>query len=82
MSANAITNENVRAPARTATANAAELLGMEESVGRVAPGYYADLVAVEGNPLEDISVTTRKVVWVMKGGEVMVDRAGESRDHP
>src|SRR5882762_2840007 len=41
---------------RTATANAAELLGKEKELGAVAPGYFADLVAVEGDPLADIDV--------------------------
>jgi len=35
---------------RTATTNAAELLGKEKELGAVAPGYFADLVAVEGDP--------------------------------
>ena len=40
----------------TATTNAADLLGIEKSLGKVAPGYLADLVAVEGDPLTDINV--------------------------
>jgi len=59
---------------RTATTNAAELLGKEKERGAVAPGYFADLVAVEGDPLADIDVATYKVRWVMKGGAVVVDR--------
>jgi imidazolonepropionase-like amidohydrolase len=59
---------------RTATVNGASLLGMEKSLGAVAPGYYADLVAVEGDPLKDIQVVIKKVRWVMKGGQVVVDR--------
>ena len=58
----------------TATGNAAALLGMEKDLGAVAPGYYADLVAVEGNPLTDIAAVIGGVRWVMKGGEVVVDR--------
>src|SRR5260370_25311331 len=41
---------------RTATTNAAELLGKEKELGAVAPGYFGDLVAVEGDPLADINV--------------------------
>jgi len=59
---------------RTATTNAAELLGREKELGAVAPGYYADLVAVEGDPLADINVAINKVKWVMKAGAVVVDK--------
>src|SRR5260221_7450435 len=57
----------------TATTIPAALLGMEQSIGSVAPGYYADLVAVDGDPLADIDVVVSKVRWVMKGGSVVVD---------
>ncbi|MFZ5625003.1 MAG: amidohydrolase family protein [Gemmatimonadota bacterium] len=53
---------------RTATLNAADLLGVTDR-GEIAPGKLADLVAVPGNPLEDISVMGR-VGFVMKGGVV------------
>jgi imidazolonepropionase-like amidohydrolase len=59
---------------RTATTNAAELLGKEKELGAVAPGYFADLVAVEGDPLSDIDVVLKNVKWVMKGGTVVVDK--------
>jgi len=52
-----------------ATINAAELLGRDNEVGTVAPGKYADLVAVPGNPLDDISIMSR-VNFVMKAGVV------------
>jgi len=52
------------------TSAAADLLGWSEHVGTVAPGRYADLVAVAGDPLSDITVL-EKVDWVMKGGEVV-----------
>ena len=54
---------------RTATTNAARLLGREKDVGTVANGKLADLVAVDGDPLADPNVLT-KVQWVMKGGMV------------
>jgi imidazolonepropionase-like amidohydrolase len=57
-----------------ATTNGAALLGMEKSLGAVAPGYFADIVAVEGDPLADIGVVISRVRWVMKGGTVVVDR--------
>jgi imidazolonepropionase-like amidohydrolase len=52
------------------TAAAADLLGWGDRVGRVAPGYLADLVAVRGDPLADITLLER-VEWVMKGGVVV-----------
>jgi imidazolonepropionase-like amidohydrolase len=58
-----------------ATANGAKLLGMASSLGSVAPGYYADLVAVEGDPRADIGAVVHGVRWVMKGGRVVVDRS-------
>ncbi len=61
---------------RTATTNGAELLGKENELGAVAPGYVADLVAVEGDPLSDINVVLNHVEWVMKDGAVVVDRRG------
>jgi imidazolonepropionase-like amidohydrolase len=59
---------------RTATTNAAELLGKSKELGAVAPGYYADLVAVEGDPLSDIDAAIYHVRWVMKAGAVVVDK--------
>jgi imidazolonepropionase-like amidohydrolase len=59
---------------QTATKNPAAMLGMENRLGAVAAGYYADLVAVEGDPLANIVAVTKNVRWVMKGGHVVVDR--------
>ena len=59
---------------QTATVNGAALLGKEKELGAVAPGYFADLVAVEGDPLSDINVALNNVKWVMKDGAVVVDR--------
>ncbi len=52
-----------------ATINAAQLLGHDDEIGTVAAGKYADLVAVPGNPLDDITVMS-KVNFVMKAGVV------------
>jgi imidazolonepropionase-like amidohydrolase len=62
---------------RTATTNAAELLGQEKALGAIAPGYEGDLVAVEGDPLKDITAVISRVRWVMKAGRVVVDRTKE-----
>jgi imidazolonepropionase-like amidohydrolase len=49
--------------------NGAKLLGWGGQIGELKPGYFADVIAVPGNPLEDISVT-KKVSFVMKGGTI------------
>ena len=54
---------------RAATVNAAELLGIEHDAGTIAPGKYADVVALKGDPLADIELL-QKIDFVMKGGEV------------
>jgi imidazolonepropionase-like amidohydrolase len=54
----------------SATSLAAESLGLQKDIGTVAPGFEADLIAVEGNPAKDIH-TLKRVAWVMKGGKVV-----------
>jgi len=66
---------------RTATTNAAELLGKPTELGAVAPGYYADLVAVEGDPLSNIDVAIKNVRWVMRSGAVVVDKTQAQPNH-
>jgi imidazolonepropionase-like amidohydrolase len=64
--------EHGMAPAeaiRTGTVNAAELLGLGDRLGRLRPGLLADVVAVPGNPLEDIRVL-EDVRFVMRDGQV------------
>jgi imidazolonepropionase-like amidohydrolase len=51
------------------TLNGAKVLGWDGQIGAIKAGYLADIVAVEGDPLEDISVL-QKVTFVMKGGVV------------
>jgi imidazolonepropionase-like amidohydrolase len=58
----------------SATTIPAALLGQEKTLGALAPGYFADIVAVDGDPLADVTVLIDKVRWVMKGGAVVVDR--------
>ena len=55
---------------RSATVNAADLLGWTDDIGALEPGKYADLIAVDGNPLSDIK-QLEHVQFVMKGGEVV-----------
>jgi imidazolonepropionase-like amidohydrolase len=59
---------------KTATVDAAELMGIEDRLGRLKPGYLADIAAMDGNPLENIDVAIQKVRWVMKAGAVVVDK--------
>jgi imidazolonepropionase-like amidohydrolase len=54
---------------RSATTTASELLRMENSIGTIEPGKFADIIAVQGNPLEDIK-SIQKNVFVMKEGKV------------
>ena len=52
-----------------ATSLAAQSMGLEKQIGSLMPGLQADLVAVDGNPLQDITAL-RRVSFVMKGGTV------------
>ena len=56
---------------QAATTVSADLLNWSDRVGRIAPGYYADIVAVSGDPLTDISAL-ETMQFVMKGGDVVV----------
>ena len=53
----------------SATSIAAQSLGLGNNFGTIAPGMDADVVAVEGDPLRDITAV-RRVVFVMKGGRI------------
>ena len=54
---------------RSATTTAAEMLGMQKDVGSIDAGKYADIVALKGDPLADITLL-QKIDFVMKGGEI------------
>jgi imidazolonepropionase-like amidohydrolase len=54
----------------SATTVAAKTLGMENEIGKIAPGYSADIIAVSANPLEDVR-TLEKVDWVMVRGRIV-----------
>ena len=55
---------------KAATINGAELMGRSKDIGSIEPGKYADIVAVDGDPLSDITVM-EKVTFVMKGGQIV-----------
>lgn len=52
-----------------ATINAADLLGMKDKIGKILPGMFADIIALEANPLENIK-SLKNVHFVMKGGKI------------
>src|SRR2546430_6640832 len=53
----------------SANSLSAEAVGMADQIGRIAPGLQADIIALDGDPLKDITAV-RRVVFVMKGGAV------------
>jgi imidazolonepropionase-like amidohydrolase len=61
---------------RSATVDAASLLGAEKEIGTIEGGKYADLIAVRSDPTQSVSAL-RDILWVMKGGEVVLDRRHE-----
>src|SRR6202047_1445218 len=61
---------------QAATVNAADLLGWTGKVGSLEPGTWADIVAVDGDPLKDVT-TLERVKFVMKGGEVVKNEYGK-----
>jgi imidazolonepropionase-like amidohydrolase len=60
---------------RSATNTAARVLGRERDLGRIAVGYVADLIAVSGDPLQDLTVLKTPAV-VVKEGRIVADRRG------
>jgi imidazolonepropionase-like amidohydrolase len=63
---------------RSATVVAADCIGWADRVGTLAPARFADLVAVAGNPLDDVRLLEAPVV-VAKGGRIAVDRRSAER---
>ena len=55
---------------RTATVNSASLLGWGDRIGSIEAGKFADIIAVDGDPLQDVT-TLQNVKFVMKGGKVL-----------
>ena len=58
----------------SANSLAAEAMGLQDRIGSIAPGLEADIIALDGDPLKDITAT-RRVVFVMKGGKVVENLA-------
>jgi imidazolonepropionase-like amidohydrolase len=61
---------------QAATINAADLLGWSDKIGAVEPGKWGDIIAVDGDPLQDVT-TLERVKFVMKGGEVVKNEYGK-----
>jgi len=61
---------------RTTTVNDADLLGWSDKVGTIEAGKFADIIAVDGDPLQDVT-TLESVKFVMKGGEVVKNGYGK-----
>ena len=61
---------------QSATINAADLLGWSDKIGAVESGKWADIIAVDGDPLQDVT-TLERVKFVMKGGEVVKNEYGK-----
>jgi imidazolonepropionase-like amidohydrolase len=64
---------------QASTVNAAELLSWEDKVGALEPALYADVIAVDGDPLTDITELQR-VKFVMKGGTVVKDEISKNQE--
>jgi imidazolonepropionase-like amidohydrolase len=61
---------------QAATVNAADLLGWSDRIGSIEPGRFADIIAVSGNPLSDVTELER-VRFVMKGGMVVKNEGSQ-----
>lgn len=62
----------------SATSISAESLGLQDQIGAIAPGMDADIIAMDGNPLTDVTAA-RRVVFVMKGGRVYENLAANAK---
>jgi imidazolonepropionase-like amidohydrolase len=62
----------------SATSISAESLGLKDKIGAIAPGMAADIIAMDGDPLRDVTAA-RRVVFVMKGGKVFENLAPNAK---
>ncbi len=62
-----------------ANSSAAEAMGMADQIGSIAPGLQADIIALDGDPLKDITAV-RRVVFAMKGLCIRMTRAARPAD--
>lgn len=65
---------------RSATINGARLVRMDDQLGRIAENYEADLLAVDGNPLDDVGILAKpeeRLKLIMKGGQTIKDATGD-----
>jgi len=60
---------------QSATVNAADLMGWSDRIGTIEPGKFADIIAVNGDPTQDVR-TLENVRFVMKGGVIYKDELG------
>ena len=67
-----------------ATTTAAQCLGLQAEIGRIAEGLHADLILVEGDPLKDVTILEqgKAVQLVMKAGEIYLDRRNNQPQAP
>jgi imidazolonepropionase-like amidohydrolase len=63
---------------QAATVSAADLLGWSDRVGAIEAGHFADIIAVSGDPLADVTVLER-VAFVMKGGQIIKDTLADNK---
>jgi imidazolonepropionase-like amidohydrolase len=64
---------------RAATIDAAQLMGWQDRIGSIEAGKFADIVAVDGDPISDITELER-VKFVMKGGHIFKNEVSKKRE--
>ncbi len=70
-----------RAAIRAATVSAAAAVGLSRDAGALAPGRFADIIGVDGNPLEDLRLL-QKVQFVMKEGRIIKGPGARQAENP